>query len=259
MAQRLARAKAKIRDRADPVPGPARRSAARSGWTPCSTSSTWSSTRATRRARGDAHIRRSLCAEALRLAAIVAELMPDEAEALGLHALLLAHDARRDARVDAAGALVLLEDQDRVALGQRRDRAGHPARRPRAAPRPARPLRPAGRDRRRARQRAERRRHPLGPHRRVLPHLAALGPDPVVELNRAVAIALAGDLDGGLARIDALAGDPRPLPLLPRRPRRPPAPARRGERPRAAYERALELAGNAAERAFLERRLEETR
>jgi RNA polymerase sigma-70 factor, ECF subfamily len=63
---------------------------------------------------GDAHVRRSLCAEAIRLAAVVAELMPDEPEALGLHALLLAHDARRDARVDATGALVLLDDQDRA-------------------------------------------------------------------------------------------------------------------------------------------------
>ena len=53
---------------------------------------------------GDAHVRRSLCDEAVRLAAVIAELMPDEPEALGLQALLLAHHARRDARVDAAGA-----------------------------------------------------------------------------------------------------------------------------------------------------------
>ena len=63
---------------------------------------------------GDTHLRVDLCAEALRLAALLTELMPDEGEALGLHALLLAHHARRDARVDDTGALVLLDDQDRT-------------------------------------------------------------------------------------------------------------------------------------------------
>ncbi|HJV09524.1 MAG TPA: DUF6596 domain-containing protein, partial [Acidimicrobiales bacterium] len=59
-------------------------------------------------------VRRSLCDEAVRLARTLAELMPDEAEALGLLALLLLHDARRAGRVDAAGALVPLEAQDRT-------------------------------------------------------------------------------------------------------------------------------------------------
>jgi RNA polymerase sigma-70 factor, ECF subfamily len=89
--------------------------------------------------------------------------------------------------------------------------------------------------------------------------LAALEPDPVVDLNRAVAIAMAGDLSGGLARVDALAA---PLDryhyfhaaradLLRRLGAR--------EAAAAAYERALDLVGNAAERAFLERRLAEQR
>ena len=87
--------------------------------------------------------------------------------------------------------------------------------------------------------------------------LAALADDPIVELNRAVAIALAGDLSGGLARIDALADDldryhyfhAARADLL----------RRLGERDSAAraYERARALASNAAERAFLERRLRE--
>jgi hypothetical protein len=68
---------------------------------------------------GDAHVRRALCAEAIRLAAMIAELMPDESEALGLYALLHAHDARREARIDATGALVLLDDQDRTRWDQR--------------------------------------------------------------------------------------------------------------------------------------------
>ena len=58
-------------------------------------------------------VRRELCAEAIRLAALLATLMPDEAEAHGLHALLLLQDARREARVSAEGELILLEDQDR--------------------------------------------------------------------------------------------------------------------------------------------------
>src|SRR5438045_6886392 len=58
-------------------------------------------------------VRRALCGAAFRLAAVLASLMPDEPEAHGLHALLLLQDARRDARVSPAGALVLLADQDR--------------------------------------------------------------------------------------------------------------------------------------------------
>ena len=139
---------------------------------------------------GEAHLRVDLCAEALRLAALLTELMPDEGEALGLHALLLTHHARRDARVDAAGALVLLEDQDRDALGHRRDRAGHVAGRARPAPRPT------GRY---ALQAAIAVEHVTAarPERiaTLYDRLAALADDPIVELNRAVAIALAGDLE----------------------------------------------------------------
>jgi RNA polymerase sigma-70 factor (ECF subfamily) len=58
-------------------------------------------------------VRRRLCAEAIRLARTLARLMPDEPEALGLLALMLLHDARREARVDPAGGLVPLEEQDR--------------------------------------------------------------------------------------------------------------------------------------------------
>jgi RNA polymerase sigma-70 factor (ECF subfamily) len=199
---------------------------------------------------GDAHVRRSLCAEALRLAAVLAELMPGEPEVLGLQALLLAHDARRDARVDAAGALVLLEDQDRArwdaaAIARATRLAAHALR-----------LGPPGRYTLQAAIAVE---HLHGPGwdriAALYSHLAALGPDPVVELNRAVAIALAGDLDDGLARIEALTAKldryhyfhAARADLL----------RRRGDRDEAAqaYERALELAGNAAEREFLARRL----
>src|SRR5207247_1598194 len=59
-------------------------------------------------------VRLDLCVEAIRLARTLAELMPDEPEAVGLLALMLLHDARRPARVDEAGDLVLLEEQDRT-------------------------------------------------------------------------------------------------------------------------------------------------
>jgi RNA polymerase sigma-70 factor (ECF subfamily) len=208
---------------------------------------------------GDAHVRRSLCAEAIRLAVIVAELMPDEPEALGLLALLLAHDARREARVDAHGGLVLLEDQDRgrwdaeaieraTRLATRALRLGPPRRYVlQAAIAVEHANAPAAADTRWD--------HIASYYDR----LAALTPDPVVELNRAVAVALAGDVAGGLARIDALAAaldryhyfHAARADLLRR------LDAREGAAD--AYVRALELAANSAERAFLERRLAETR
>jgi RNA polymerase sigma-70 factor, ECF subfamily len=207
---------------------------------------------------GDTHIRRSLCAEAVRLAAVIAQLMPDEPEALGLHALLLAHDARRAARVDETGALVLLDDQDRSLWDRRAiDQATGLTTR-------ALRLGPAGRYVLQAAVAVEHTNAPTAAATRwdriaaYYSHLAALSPDPVVELNRAVAIALAGDLSGGLARIDQLGGaldgyhyfHSARADLL----------RRLGARERAAlaYTRALELAGNATERAFLERRRTET-
>src|SRR6516164_7431789 len=63
---------------------------------------------------GDALLRRELCAEAIRLARTLCELMPNEPENLGLLALMLLHDSRRDARVNAVGELVPLEEQDRT-------------------------------------------------------------------------------------------------------------------------------------------------
>ena len=208
---------------------------------------------------GDAHVRRSLCAEAIGLAAMIAELMPDEPEALGLQALLLAHHGRRDARVDATGALVLFDDQDRTRwdwqaieqatrLTTRALRLGPPERYALQAAIAVEHMRAAT-----AADTSWQRIAVL------YDRLAALSPDPVVELNRAAAIAQAGDVAGGLARIDALASEldgyhyfhAARADLL----------RRLGARDAAAdaYARALELAGNAAERAFLTRRLAATR
>jgi RNA polymerase sigma-70 factor, ECF subfamily len=208
---------------------------------------------------GDAHVRRSLCAEAIRLAAMIADLMPDEPEALVLQALLVAHDARRDTRVDADGELVLLEEQDRARwdaraitdatrLATRALRLGPPGRYVLQAAIAVEHLR--------ARTAADTRWERIVA---LYDRLAALMPDPVVELNRAAAIAQTGDVAGGVARIDALAPaldgyhyfHAARADLL----RRLGADIAGAE----AYARALELAGNAAERAFLARRLAETR
>jgi RNA polymerase sigma-70 factor (ECF subfamily) len=205
---------------------------------------------------GDAHVRRSLCAEAIGLAAMIAELMPDEPEALGLQALLLAHHARRDARVDANGALVLLDDQDRTRWDwQAIAQATRLATRALRLGVPGRYLLQAAIAIEHTRAPSDTRWQRIAA---LYDRLAALAPDPVVELNRAAAIAQAGDVAGGLARIDALASaldgyhyfHAARADLL----------RRLGARDAAAdaYARALELAGNAAERAFLARRLAES-
>jgi RNA polymerase sigma-70 factor (ECF subfamily) len=254
MAQRLTRAKAKIRTAGIPFRVPADEALpARLGAVLDVVYLVFNEGYAA--SAGDAHIRRSLGAEAIRLAAVIAELMPDEPEAIGLHSLLLAHDARREARVDADGALVLLEDQDRALWdADAIERATLLAAR-------ALRLAPPGRyvlqaaiavEHANAATPADTRWDRIAGY---YDRLAALSADPVVELNRAVAVAMAGDLTGGLARIEALA------PALERyhyfHAARADLLRRLGASDAAAeaYGRALALAGNAAERAFLERRL----
>jgi RNA polymerase sigma-70 factor (ECF subfamily) len=206
---------------------------------------------------GAAHIRRSLCAEAIRLAALLAALMPDEPEALGLHALLLAHDARRDTRVDAGGRLVLLEDQDRT-----RWDAAEIEQATRLATTALR-LGPPGRYVLQAAIAVEHVNAATAADTRweriaaLYDRLAAVADDPVVELNRAVAIAMAGDVAGGLARIEALAAGLDGYQYL--HAARADLLRRLGARDAAlaAYERALELTGNQAERRFLRGRVDE--
>ena len=100
--------------------------------------------------RGDALVRRDLCSEAIRLAKLLCVLMPDEPEAFGLLALMLLQDSRRDARLSPDGELVLLADQDRT-LGSARDRRGPPDARARRGVPPAGAVPAAGGDRRRPR------------------------------------------------------------------------------------------------------------
>jgi RNA polymerase sigma-70 factor, ECF subfamily len=206
---------------------------------------------------GDALVRRELCAEAIRLGRVLVTLMPDEPEALGLLALMRLHDARRETRVDAHGALVLLDDQDRtrwdaeaiaegvalVDLARARGVGGPYVLQAAIAAEHGRAATPEATDWRRIAA--------------LYDELMRVAPSPVVALNRAVAVAMDDGAAAGLVLMDDLA---EPLgsyhlwhsaraDLLRRLGRRADA--------AAAYGRALELAANPVERGFLERRLRE--
>ncbi len=204
---------------------------------------------------GDAPVRRELCEEAIRLARVVVALMPDEPEATGLLALLLLQHARRDARVDASGRLVLLPEQDRsrwdagqIAEGQALLRAA--ARGGRAGPYLLQAAIAA--EHGRAVTAAQTDWSRIAALYALLEELTG---SPVVRLNRAVAVA---EVDGPAAGLALLAGlDPR-LPGFHLLPATRADLLRRLDRPdeaRAEYARALQLAGNAADRDFLTRRL----
>ena len=200
---------------------------------------------------GQVLVRAELCVEAIRLAKLLCVLMPDEPEALGLLSLLLLQDSRRAARIGADGELVLLADQDRSRWDRSRIDEGL-----------------------RVLRRAEAQRRP-GPYQlqaaiaaghaegadaatiaAVYELLERIDPSPVVRLNRAVALALAGEVEAGLALIDGIEGlddyaylHSARADLLRR--------LDRHDEAAAAYTRALDLTDNARERAFLERRLVE--
>jgi RNA polymerase sigma-70 factor, ECF subfamily len=200
---------------------------------------------------GSDHVRIELCDEAIRLAKLLAVLMPDEPEALGLLALMLLQDSRRAARVGADGEIVLLEDQDRSLWNQARIDEG------------VRVLERAVSLRRRgpyqlqaaiAAAHAEDR--PKTEIVALYEALADIDPSPIVRLNHAVAVALAGNVDEGLALLDAIDGL-ESYHLL--HAARADLYRRLDQRDEAAdaYRRALELATSEPETRFLERRLAE--
>jgi RNA polymerase sigma-70 factor (ECF subfamily) len=201
-------------------------------------------------------IRQSLCAEAIRLARVLVALMPDEPEARGLLALMLLHDARRSARLDDAGELVLLEHQDRSKWDRAEIEEG--VRLVAATP---------GRGPYRI-QAAIAACHDTAPRASDTdwPQIAALYgelvrlvPSPVIELNRAVAVAMADGPAVGLALVERLAdgGALAAYYLLPAT--RADLLRRLGRNRDAAqaYRAALELAPTDAERRFLAGRLVE--
>jgi RNA polymerase sigma-70 factor (ECF subfamily) len=208
---------------------------------------------------GDALVRHELCAEAIRLGRLVVDLLPAHPEARALLALMLLQDSRREARVDPSGDVVLLEEQDRarwdaaeiaegLALvdGALRDERGDPG-----------PY---------ALQAAIAALHAQAPtaEQTDWPQIAALygvlarvAPSPVVALNRAVAVAMVDGPEAGLRALGALTPELDGYHLL--HAARADLARRLGRRDEAlaAYRRARELAPNDAERRYLDRRIGE--
>ena len=156
---------------------------------------------------GDALIRRELSAEAIRLARTVVSLLPDEPEAAGLLALMLLHDARRDARVGPDGSIVLLEDQDRsrwdqaaIAEGRTLVQAVLPTRR--VGPYQLQAAIAALHD-----EAADAAATDWAQIATLYQALVELDPTPVVRLNHAVAVAFADGPAVGLAMMDGLADE----------------------------------------------------
>ena len=203
---------------------------------------------------GDDLLRPDLSGEAIRLARVLQALMPDEPEVQGLVALMLLHDARREARV-VDGELVLLRDQDR----SRWDR-GRIAEGGRAVDRAWRSGRPGSY----VLQASIALAHDSAPSHAETDwtHIVALysmlartEPSPVVELNRAAAEAEAFGAEHGLARMDAVATELDGYPYLHASRAELLRRLERESEAAAAYERAIALVGNASERRFLEERL----
>jgi RNA polymerase sigma-70 factor, ECF subfamily len=199
----------------------------------------------------DTVVRRELCDEAIRLARLLAVLMPDEAEVRGLLALMLLHHSRREARVDDQGEIVLLADQDRSLWHADEIEEGV---------RVAATARAGGAYAIQAAIAAEHVAEATDWDRVVTLYsqLAQFDPSPIVELNRAVAVSMAEGPEAGLELVDRLdSGRLEDYHLL--HATRADLLRRLGRDDEAAvaYRRAHELAANPAERAFLERRLRE--
>jgi RNA polymerase sigma-70 factor (ECF subfamily) len=207
-------------------------------------------------AEGDRLVRGELCAEAIRLGRLLTNLVPNDPEVLGLLALMLLQDARRDARTDGSGAYVALDRQDRSLWDQGRVAEGT-----------------------RALDFAVVQRRP-GPYQ-LQAAIAALhataasaeatdwieiamlyaeldrrSPSPVIRVNRAAALAFAGAPEAGLELVKPLLDDPRLDRYAPLHAAHAELLRRTGaaDAAAAAYDRAIAATGNAVERAELQRR-----
>ena len=208
---------------------------------------------------GDGLIRRELCTEAIRLGRTLCELMPQETENLGLLALMLLHDSRRDARVSSQGELVPLEDQDRSLWDRDRIREGLAL--VESALRLGR-IGPYQLQAAIAAVHAEAQTTGQTDWRQIAAlyrELARIHPTAIVSLNHSVAVALSEGLDTGLGLIDQLgaSGELNSYHLY--HAARADILRRLGRSREAAeaYRRALGLTANAVERRYLRRRLAE--
>jgi len=208
---------------------------------------------------GDSLIRRELCAEAIRLARTLCELMPREPESLGLLALMLLHDSRRDARVNAAGELVPLEEQNRSAwhTAQIEEGLGLVERALRMGNVGPYQLQAAI-----AALHAQARTAAATDWKQIAALYEALARrngSPVVALNHAVAVALSDGLEVGLEQIRELGASGELDSYYLYHAARADLLRRLGRREDAldAYERALSLTTNAVERRYLRRRVAE--
>jgi len=208
-------------------------------------------------AEGERLVRGELCSDAIWLGRLLRNLMPDDAEVQGLLALMLRHDARRDARIDDHGRFVPLDEQDRSRWDQGRIREGVKILDSALARRTPGPYQL---------QAAIAALHVQAPSAEATDWaqiaelygaLSRLSPSPVVEVNRAVAIAWVSGPHAGLELLAPLLEDPRLARYQPLYAAQAELLRRYGDREgaRRAYERALELTANAVEQSELERRL----
>jgi RNA polymerase sigma-70 factor (ECF subfamily) len=210
---------------------------------------------------GEALIRQELCAEAIRLGRVLGTLMPDEPEVLGLLALMLLHDARRPARVSQDGGLVLLEDQDRSRWNRPMIMEGQATleralRMGRVGAYQVQAAIAAVHTDARSYEATDWRQIAL-----LYNELSLLAASPVVELNRAVAVAMADGPSAGLSMIETIRADGQLESYHLMHAARADLLRRLGRMDEAAlaYGQAIELSTNAAERRYLEGRLGEVR
>ena len=206
---------------------------------------------------GDTLTRHELCGEAIRLCRVLVALLPQSAEARGLLALMLLHDSRRETRLNAAGELILLDEQDRARWDQARIHEGI------AVLKAAFALHDPGPYQVQAAISALHAEAPTAAATdwrqiaTLYDTLATMTPSVVVEVNRAVAMAMAWGAETGLQMLLGL--DSRADGFYPYHAARADLLRRTNQREAAAdaYQRALALCGNRAERAYLQRRLRE--
>ena len=253
MAQRLVRAKAKIRDAGIPyeVPSaeqlPERLTSVLATLYLIFNEGYFTSS-------SEGLIRTELADEAIRLARVLVETLPGDPEARALLALMLLQNSRREARLDEAGEMVLLEDQDRSLWDRAQVEEGL-----RLVDSLTGVVGPYSIQARIAAEHARAGRAEETDWRRIgllYGQLRRIQPSPVIELNRAIAVAMDRGPGVGLELIDAIEGLDRYAPyhvsradLLGR--------LGRAEDAVEAYRRGLELSSNPVQRAFLERRIEE--